>query len=310
MQGTQVRSEVGWHLKGKHEMTLPLARDSLTLVLNLLEELLRNTFCRGSEAHATTTGTAAQKTKHKLDPETVQQRWQALFPYYPELTCLDRRVEQWGHLIEELVAAVRTVLWEGGLAGPEEEVVGKVVYCARASLAVATRIGIVATSEIRNTQPKARSVPPRAIRKAILNDPSLGPVFKDSHFLWVEPQSLAAQCATVVVEHEVPYHDLNLPDEVVEAIEKKDKAATMRRLLGRIDAILALKLDPVTDKEIWAVEKKFQIDFPPEVRAFLKWNDGVPRDAPGMSKFVKCASLAEIYEAFFYKFGFARLMRW
>jgi hypothetical protein len=126
----------------------------------------------------------------------------------------------------------------------------------------------------------------------------------------------------------------------------------MRRLLGRIDAILAssmktpLKLDPVTDKEIWAVEKKFQIDFPPgrpacslvghvvshvacvlsgrvrwcvcggacacgsEVRAFLKWNDGVPRDAPGMSKFVKCASLAEIYEAFFYKFGFARLMRW
>jgi hypothetical protein len=36
----------------------------------------------------------------------------------------------------------------------------------------------------------------------------------------VEPQSLAAQCATVVVEHEVPYHDLNLPDEVVEAIEK------------------------------------------------------------------------------------------
>jgi hypothetical protein len=36
----------------------------------------------------------------------------------------------------------------------------------------------------------------------------------------VAPQSLAALCATLVVKHEVAYHDLGLPDEVVEAIEK------------------------------------------------------------------------------------------
>jgi hypothetical protein len=50
---------------------------------------------------------------------------------------------------------------------------------------------------------------------------------------------------------------------------QKDKAAMMRRLLGRIDAILAssmktpLKLKPATDEEIAAAEKKFQLKFPP-----------------------------------------------
>ncbi len=121
-----------------------------------------------------------------------------------------------------------------------------------------------------------------------------------------------------------------------------DNAVIMHGLLGQINRILAttlptpLKLDPVTNEEIMVVEQKFQIDFPPgrpwlmpsmvcdvchfshcvlccvvsELREFFKWNNGVPGDTPGMSKFVQCASLAEIYEVFFHKFNFARMMHW
>lgn len=179
----------------------------------------------------------------------------------------------------------------------------------------ASKIAEVGATEAVNTRPAVHGVPPSVVKKAISEDPSLAPVFKDSPSLRVAPQSLAALCANLVVKHEVAYHDLGLPDEVVEAIEKKDKAAMMRRLLGRIDAILAssmkapLKLKPATDEEIAAAEKKFQLKFPPELSALLKWSNGVPMDAPGMMAFVQCAGLEEINEEFFYNEDFPTLFR-
>ncbi len=75
------------HLKGRRHVRatqVPLSRDSITLVLALLDELLR-TFVQPAPAQATGEAATVKKPKQKLDPETTLQRWQALFPSDPEL---------------------------------------------------------------------------------------------------------------------------------------------------------------------------------------------------------------------------------
>jgi hypothetical protein len=122
-----------------------------------------------------------------------------------------------------------------------------------------------------------------------------------------------------------------------------DTRVKMERLLERIEACLPdlkAKLTPATDEELSAVKKKFCLWFPPghrtsslcfllycfnrrtrifglltwtchalELEAFFKWSNGVPREAPGMIRFINCASLAEIDEEFHYSEFFPHLFR-
>ena len=79
-----MRAVVGRHLRDEEDLVVPLSRDSITLVLGLLDELLR-TFAQPAPAQAAGEAATVKKPKQKLDPETTQQRWQALFPHDPEL---------------------------------------------------------------------------------------------------------------------------------------------------------------------------------------------------------------------------------
>ncbi|ELR14361.1 uncharacterized protein ACA1_334100 [Acanthamoeba castellanii str. Neff] len=83
MQAAQVWAVVGRHLQDE-DLVVCLSRDSITLVLGLLNKLLR-TFQQLATAPATGEASAGKKPKQKLDPETTQQRWQALFPNDPKL---------------------------------------------------------------------------------------------------------------------------------------------------------------------------------------------------------------------------------
>ncbi len=46
-----------------------------------------------------------------------------------------------------------------------------------------------------------------------------------------------------------------------------------------------------------------------ELEAFFKWSNGVPREAPGMTRFIECSSLEEIDEEFHYNEFFPYLFR-
>jgi hypothetical protein len=108
MQAAQVRAVVGRHLRDE-DLVVCLSRDSITLVLGLLNELLR-TFQQPA-APATGEASAGKKPKQKLDPETTQQRWQALFPNDPELAAgLSVPVDGVQKCPPALVAAVLTGL--------------------------------------------------------------------------------------------------------------------------------------------------------------------------------------------------------
>ena len=76
------------------------------------------------------------------------------------------------------------------------------------------------------------SATPRSVRAGIQGDPALASLFQHSACLRVQPASLVALCAQIIVDGEVDYHNnAELPDEVVKAIEKVRRSLWARTMV-------------------------------------------------------------------------------
>lgn len=295
-----------------------LDREGMTLVWSLLDELLRVALLPPPAAPS-----SADETQHNdkkrlhttghLDGVVAEQRWRDLFlQHHVEPEKEGREPGPTGHP-QALVDTILSVLRAGKEAAPGDESGHReaALNSAQALLLVGSRVA----QKAQGLEPDCAT--PRSVRVGIQGDPALASLFQHSACLRVQPASLVALCAQIIVDEEVDYHNnAELPDEVVKAIEKVDTRVKMERLLERIEACLPdlkAKLTPATDEELSAVKKKFCLWFPPELEAFFKWSNGVPREAPGMIRFINCASLAEIDEEFHYSEFFPHLfrrMRW
>ena len=76
------------------------------------------------------------------------------------------------------------------------------------------------------------SATPQSVRAGIQGDPALASLFQHSACLRVQPASLVALCAQIIVDGEVDYHNnAELPDEVVKAIEKVRRSLWARTMV-------------------------------------------------------------------------------
>ncbi|ELR12311.1 uncharacterized protein ACA1_373750 [Acanthamoeba castellanii str. Neff] len=293
-----------------------LDREGMTLVWSLLDELLRVALLPPPAAPS-----SADETQHNdkkrhhttghLDGVVAEQRWRDLFlQHHVEPEKEGREPGPTGHP-QALVDTILSVLRAGKEAAPGDESGHReaALNSAQALLLVGSRVA----QKAQGLEPDWCVLARTNLALSARGDPALASLFQHSACLRVQPAALVALCAQIIVDEEVDYHNnAELPDEVVKAIEKVDTRVKMERLLERIEACLPdlkAKLTPATDEELSAVKKKFCLWFPPELEAFFKWSNGVPREAPGMIRFINCASLAEIDEEFHYSEFFPHLFR-